>query len=208
MLDIDTLMTNLSITRPVFHSEADFQHALAWQIHEESTERQIRLEVNLLPNAPGRTHCDIWLPDSKTVVELKYCTRKLEVIHRGEEYALTNQDSPDTGRYNFLKDIQRVEQLVKQRRATTGFVVLLTNDHLFWTVGSKQNPIDAAFHVNDGITITGELAWASHAGPGSTRNKGGPITIEGRYTMRWKSYSCLLVGKYSHFKYLGVYVEG
>ena len=33
MLDISDLMTGLAVSRKVFHSEADFQHALAWHIH-------------------------------------------------------------------------------------------------------------------------------------------------------------------------------
>ena len=34
MLDIHQIMADLAKRRPVFHSEADFQHALAWLIHE------------------------------------------------------------------------------------------------------------------------------------------------------------------------------
>ena len=49
MLDIDGLMTGLAGTRKVFHSEADFQHALAWQIHEAMPESRIRLEVDAFP---------------------------------------------------------------------------------------------------------------------------------------------------------------
>ena len=49
MLDIDGLMTELSRTRKVFHSEADFQHALAWQIREHMPECEIRLEFNPAP---------------------------------------------------------------------------------------------------------------------------------------------------------------
>ena len=34
MFDISDLLTGLAESRKVFHSEADFQHALAWQIHQ------------------------------------------------------------------------------------------------------------------------------------------------------------------------------
>ena len=34
MLDIKGLLTALAESRKVFHSEADFQHALAWHIHQ------------------------------------------------------------------------------------------------------------------------------------------------------------------------------
>ena len=34
MIDMDGLMGSLADSRKVFHSEADFQHALAWHIHQ------------------------------------------------------------------------------------------------------------------------------------------------------------------------------
>ena len=48
MFDMDGLMRSLADTRKVFHSEADFQHALAWHIHEAMPESQIRLEVDVM----------------------------------------------------------------------------------------------------------------------------------------------------------------
>ena len=44
MLDIPELMRELARERPLFHSEADFQHALAWRIHETISDCGIRLE--------------------------------------------------------------------------------------------------------------------------------------------------------------------
>ena len=34
MVSIEALLATLAGSRKVFHSEADFQHALAWQIHD------------------------------------------------------------------------------------------------------------------------------------------------------------------------------
>ena len=59
--DIYCLMQELSKSRPIFHSEADFQHALAWQIHETMPDSQIRLEYPF--RFDGSTiYLDIWLP--------------------------------------------------------------------------------------------------------------------------------------------------
>jgi hypothetical protein len=33
MIDLDDRLLSLSRQRSIFHSEADFQHALAWYIH-------------------------------------------------------------------------------------------------------------------------------------------------------------------------------
>ena len=62
MLDIDRLMASLAATRKVFHSEADFQHALAWHIHKAMPESQVRLEVDVLQVEHRRRFLDIWLP--------------------------------------------------------------------------------------------------------------------------------------------------
>ncbi len=57
--DVHVLLRKLAAKRPLFHSEADFQHALAWELHEDDPELAIRLEY------PVRTqdttiHVDIW----------------------------------------------------------------------------------------------------------------------------------------------------
>ena len=33
MLKLDELIGRLAQTRPIFHSEADFQHSFAWEFH-------------------------------------------------------------------------------------------------------------------------------------------------------------------------------
>jgi hypothetical protein len=43
-LDIHGLMQRLSKSRPIFHSEADFQFALAWRIKESMPDCEVRLE--------------------------------------------------------------------------------------------------------------------------------------------------------------------
>ena len=38
-------MAALARVRPLFHSEADFQHAFAWQLHSAHPDARIRLEI-------------------------------------------------------------------------------------------------------------------------------------------------------------------
>ncbi len=44
-LDIHGALGRLSAVRPIFHSEADFQHALAWTIQLQHPDATIRLEI-------------------------------------------------------------------------------------------------------------------------------------------------------------------
>ena len=82
MLDIDGLMASLADRRKVFHSEADFQHALAWRIQQAMPESQIRLEVDVLQVERRRRFLDIWLPVEGIAIELKYKTRGFEAAAR------------------------------------------------------------------------------------------------------------------------------
>lgn len=52
-VDLTELMAMLQNERPVFHSEADFQHALAWALHRLDPSVNIRLEV---PQDDGERH--------------------------------------------------------------------------------------------------------------------------------------------------------
>jgi hypothetical protein len=49
MLDVNAItdvMARPSGTRPVFHSEADFQQTLGWAVHEAWLQHQVRLETD------------------------------------------------------------------------------------------------------------------------------------------------------------------
>ena len=120
MLDIDGLMASLADRRKMFHSEADFQHALAWQIHEAAPESQVRLEVSVIPVEAQGMFLDIWLPVEGIAIELKYKTRGLELEQDDESFALRNQSAQDQGRYDFLRDIQRLELMRSKPESTEG----------------------------------------------------------------------------------------
>ena len=138
MLDIHNLMADLAQHRPIFHSEADFQHALAWQIHETIPDCKIRLEFPPFPDK--RMYLDIWLPTLGIALELKYRNKKLKLEHDGEYFLLRGRGRH--GGYGFLEDIQRLEQVVKDGKAKLGFVVLLTNDPSNWKPPSKRGTKD------------------------------------------------------------------
>ena len=207
MLNIHTVMAELAKTRPIFHSEADFQFALAWQIREMMPDSQIRLEFKPFPSE--RLYLDIWIYNQETAVELKYLSRKIECEYNGEWFALREQGAQDIIRYDFLKDVERIESTVQSPVAKRGFGILLTNDPLYWdrTRSRKANPIDADFHIYDGRVVTGELAWSDSAGEGTTKNRKQPINLSGSYNLDWRDYSEVTgTGSYRRFRYLVVAV--
>lgn len=207
MLDIHDVMAQLAVERPVFHSEADFQHALAWAIHRRLPDAAVRLELpHALPHRP--IHLDLWVrhADVAVAIELKYATRTFVADIGGEEYALKNHGAQDILRYDFIKDIQRVEQIVAGRDGVTGYAILLTNDPLIWRQG-KDTSIDAAFHLWEGRTLSETVGWAAHAGAGTTKGRETPLTLHGAYDLRWRDYSEPDPARDVRFRYLAVQVE-
>src|SRR4051812_9035660 len=85
---VEAAMQALAVTRPIFHSEADFQHALAWELQRRHPQAAIRLEKRVA-RAPS-IELDILLAmDDRTIgIELKYPRRKMEVEVEGELFQL------------------------------------------------------------------------------------------------------------------------
>ncbi len=208
MLDIHRLMTGLSQSRPIFHVEADFQHALAWQIHQAMPDSLVRLEFKPFPDDDKRMYLDIWLPSVGIAIELKYHTQKLDVTHNNERFSLAEQGAQPPRRYDFLADVERLEYtLTRYQLAKEGYAILLTNYPDHWNPQRSTNTIDAAFRLHEGRTITGRLAWSERAGKGTTRGREKALEIQGSYDLRWQDYSTFGAGRNQRFRYLAVPVN-
>ncbi len=75
---------------------------------------------------------DIWIATDSVAMELKYTTRNLEATVGGERFVLRNHGAQPPNRYDYVRDVQRLEGEVATGRAKQGFAVLLTNDPLYW----------------------------------------------------------------------------
>lgn len=201
MIDIVRTLESLAIKRPLFHSEADFQHALAWEIHQQSSNHSIRLEFKP-PNIKKRFYIDLWVAnkESAIAIELKYKTRGPSLEHEGETFDLLNQSAQDCGRYDFCKDIQRLEAVASEQPNIIGYAIFLTNDSGYWNKPRKDQPADSDFRIHQGKTLSGELKWGSHASQGTKRGREDSISIKGTYDLAWKQFS-------QQFKYLLVKIE-
>ena len=124
-LAMDSVMEVLAQSRPVFHSESDFKHALSWQIQQDNTSMRVRQEVGNLIEGPDRRYVDIWLPDSGTAIELKHRTTPAAIRFNDEEFDLKGQGATLIGRYDFWNDIARLESAVLSGRVADGYAVLL-----------------------------------------------------------------------------------
>ena len=96
---IHSILASLASRRPIFHSEADFQHALAWELQLENPKVHIRLEKQVA-TVGSRVHLDLLLQSStdEVAIELKYKTRATNLVYADEEYRLRNQSAQDLWR--------------------------------------------------------------------------------------------------------------
>lgn len=208
MINITEVLTALAAQRPLFHSEADFQHAFAWEIHRRLPDALVRLELPLLHgNTP--LHLDTWVAqgDTQLAVELKYKTRALSMRVGDEGFRLKNQAAQPCGRYDFIKDIQRLEQVTAGKGNTVGYAVLLTNESGYWTPSTRPRSVDADFRLHEGRILRGILNWGADAAAGTKRGRERPLSLKGTYTVHWEDYSEPSAERYGRFRHLLVRVS-
>ena len=162
LLDMRAVMRELAKRRPIFHSEADFQHALAWEIRAQHTDCQIRLErpVDGVDPSRRRPRVDVWLwhRESTVLLELKYYTSELNLTldHKDpvwcEEFRLASRDAPDVPRHGLVEDIARVERAVNQGASSRGYALLLSNHKGLWTSRDNCKANDAEFGLTTGVS--------------------------------------------------------
>lgn len=205
---MNLVLSELSRLRPAFHSEADFQHALAWEIQQQYQNCSMRLEYKP-HHLSERIYLDIWCTheDSIMAIELKYKTRRLYENIKEETFELLDQSAQDIGRYDFLRDIQRLERIVFNRNDIVGYAIFLTNDIAYWNIPRNSKTVDASFRIHQGRILAGKLSWGSHASEGTIRGREEIIHIKRVYNLHWQDYSEPSRESYGKFKYLLVKIE-
>ena len=200
-LDIPHLLIDLAARRPVFHSEADLQHELAWHLREVYPNLQVRLEYPLA--RPSNAAIDILIRNGgqEMALELKYLCQRVEHEIDGESFVLKPQGAQDIRRYDVLKDVGRMEQFLAARPPASAAVLVLSNDPSYWSGPKRDSSCDAAFALREGRTVTGVLDWADHAGQGTKRGREAAIALKGTYLMNWREYA-RIDGRFGEFRFL------
>ena len=196
---IQSVLASLAINRPVFHSEADFQHEFAWKFRHK-VKGQIRLEkpFNLPaeknPAEVDAMHVDILIRPGTSAdwiaFELKYTTKKWQGDFNDEQFNLKDHSAHDVRRYDFWRDVRRLERLRNEKKIARGYAIIITNHQGYWNPGHKENPVDKHFRLHSGRgKVKGKLSWLPHASEGTIRGRKAPINLCGKYTLNWESYS-------------------
>jgi hypothetical protein len=186
-------MESLSSERSIFHSEADFQFALAWKIKTLMPTAEIRLEYPP-PDNPNK-YIDILVKNGEFVypIELKYPTKKCVISVNNEVFNLKEHGAQDIQRYDFIKDICRIESFSNSISGfKNGVVIWLTNDPHYWNPPKSDKVGYAEFVVHEGVELKGILSWKEHMGVGTTKGRD-PLKLNGVYLTKWHDYSSLEV---------------
>lgn len=205
--DLLPAIKSLQQKRLLFHSEADFQFALAWEIQLFYPAAAVRLEV--CPASEPTMHLDILvhLDGLNYPIELKYKTARLQYSIGGEFYRLKGHGAEDIGKYDCLLDIQRIEQCKENLESFgRGYTVWLTNDPSYWAVPRKGTMAEA-FALHENAIKTGSMAWAPHTGKGTMKHRETPICLSAIYRIHWEPYSAISDVRGGMFRYALLPIE-
>ncbi len=207
--NLTEILKKLPKERPIFHSEADFQFALAWAIKEKFREAEIRMErpynVELETGKSKKMEVDIIvkLSGEKIGIELKYKTKKLSGKFEDEQFNLKNQSATPLARYDFYADIERLECLKQSKHIDKGFVIFLTNDLSYQNDANgsaksfnfakdyeinKNNENNGVYKWDDTNWTVEERIEENNKIKSIAKKRINPIKISSKYICEWENY--------------------
>jgi hypothetical protein len=202
---LDEAMGALALKRPIFHTEADFQHALAWEIHLRHPDAGIRLEKRVATRPNIDLDLFVELGGSRLGVELKYPRGRMSA-KVGDELFILSTGADDYSRYFAVEDMARLERLVAQQTIDCGALVFLTNVANVWTPpASGRAVLYDEFRLHHGRTVTGTMSWGDWGALGGRPSRASrSITLHASYPILWRDYS---IDDGEQFRYFIIVVD-
>ncbi|WP_438480841.1 hypothetical protein [Oleiharenicola lentus] len=140
----------LQCPEAAFYSEASFQLSLGIELF-----KRLGVTARLEMRVPGTgEYLDVFYQHkrSRIGIELKYKTRA--TTKPGFEYL--NQGAQNNGRYDVLRDVERLESFKKANAIDKGFGIFVTNDKYYMsTIGASAGV--APFELSEGRIIPNTL---------------------------------------------------
>lgn len=208
--DIIDVMNKLAKERPLFHSEADFQHALGWMIRDFYPKARVRAEVKTfypmekMGKRRKRRSLDLLVASKshRAAIELKYKTANAGSIqYNGEDFYLPREGAQDISRVSFLMDLKRLEQATMNAPKVDGYAIFLTNDHLYWRKTNRVTK-DEEFRIHqERKTIPMKMHWQKDTAMSTTKGIES-ISLSKQYELTWRDYSYIDSAKHNKFRYL------
>ena len=193
-MDLHAIIKALGKKRPIFHSEADFQFSLAWELKNKYSSAEIRLErppVKEMPTEKNTAIDIIVLFENRVYpIEMKYKTKKYSEIINGESFELKNHGAQDLGKYDFVKDVCRLEKFAKHHYDfKSGYAIWITNDESYWKKPLNIHVGYASFSVHDGAVKEGRMSWGDNLSKGTIKGREDDLVLMGKYKIKWHEYN-------------------
>jgi hypothetical protein len=202
MFSIKQEMKKLAQKHPFFYSKEAFKNALKHQLQEK---------FRVIENKDFHgCVVDLWVEDPYSeqcyAIYLMNKLGRLTTHLENRLIELKNHGAQDIGRYDFLKQVEKLEKITTGSDNIKGIAILLTNDHLYWSEPTRANTVDSYFRIHENRILTGELKWMEHASAGTTKDRENPLVIKGTYKLQWKHYSTVSNKRHGEFRYLAVHI--
>lgn len=229
---LEKILNGFALGGRVFTNEAQFQFELGRAIKEEFNDVEVLFEVLSIDKKGKNTrnkkvYTDLVLSfgekaDKKYVaIELKYKSTskskglvkingtEIKAYKYSDDQYVFPQGAEDEGSFAFLKDIHRLEEMVRDegniemvqlnKRPCKGFAIFLANSELYWKkikgytwsqeTDVKEGPLhNNSNHINlfHGRSLKNvNLNWRDGC---STRKDEG-VQINGTYLLNWEDYN-------------------
>ncbi|GAB1433072.1 hypothetical protein MASR2M29_16970 [Spirochaetota bacterium] len=131
-------------TEKQYHIEAQVQQKIGIEIFKRTYTNEKPIEPTLEYRFTNETrntneYIDIFFSYEKLKmgIELKYKTSAKN------ETSYIQQGAQNNGKYDFIKDIYRLEKAKENGIIDKGFALLLTNDKSYWTAARKGSSVKA-----------------------------------------------------------------
>jgi len=199
-MQIEEVLKNLSVHKPYFKSEKEFQLTLSNQIEKVGlitgvNSSYLGQKVDILVKDPNKN-------DISHAIQLRHKTAYLS-MHDGS-IVLKNHGAQDQARYDFIKDIKSLENIKKGDKNVKGYAIILSNDPKYWQHPTKLNSVDEDFLIYEGKLLYGNLKWSPHASLGTKLKREENIELSNEYKCIWGSYSSINLKGNNVFRYLVV----
>jgi hypothetical protein len=205
--DLIKIIQELSTTRPVFHSEADFQLELGALLAQKG--HSVRMEKSYHQiGLYAKIELDIEL-DNSIAIELKYKTQLFSTTIEDENFELKLHGAANLGRFDALDDARRVSLLTQapSTKIKKGFTVFLTNDIYYWQYDGAGS-MSEQFSLLEGrkLKAGSSLNWVGNSfNPNSLSKKRmspyAPLSIDFNETIEWHDYTHFDKKKNGYFRF-------
>lgn len=190
--EIEQLMKNIAFNNRVFINEAHFQYEFAVAINKAMKGKGYTFTLEYCPHF-RKYRVDLFIENGEgysAVIEFKYITKRYEADIDGLKINLKAQGAQNVRRYASWRDIEKIEQLKKEKGLSEGFFILVTNDSKMIDAVPSKN-IDSPFDVSQGThPQSTDLYWQNASSyPKTTKKYPNHILIDGKFNFDYKNYN-------------------